>query len=95
MNWGRRELGVAMRRIGAGVMAMCAATAYAGDKRDCTSEEERAGDQRLRAIAKDQNRSNELIELHLPFGAHVGTHASQGRTNEREATGSGRLRDAA
>ena len=68
MNWRKRELGIAMRCIGAGVLAMCAAMAYAGDKRDRACEEEDLADAQLTVIAEDENRSNELIELHLPFG---------------------------
>ena len=84
MKGRRRELGNGMRCIGAGVLAMCAAIAYAGDKREPACEEEDRADAQLKAIAEDEKRSNDLIKLHLPFGAHIGADTAQGRpTNEK------------
>ena len=68
----------------AGALALCAAGAYAEDKRDCTDEEERAADRQLTAIAEDATWSKRLVKHHLPFDAHIGGHAAQsGPTNEK------------
>ena len=84
MNGKKRERRMAMRCIGAGVLAMCAATSYAGDTRDGACEEEDRADAQLTVIAGDEKRSKKLIKRHLPFGAHIGKPASQnGPTNEK------------
>ena len=73
-----------MRCIGAAVLTMFWAAAYATETRNCTDDEELAADRQLLAISEDETRSGELIESHLPFGIHTGTHASQGGpTNEK------------
>lgn len=72
------------RLIGVAAMTMCAAAAYAGETGRCTDEEERLADYQLMEIAQDNDWSERLIKQHLPFGAHIGRHASQGGpTNEK------------
>ena len=84
MNESKRALRIAMRCICAAVLTMFWAAAYATEKRDCTDDEEHAADRQLLAIIEDETRSGKLIESHLPFGIHIGTHASQGGpTNEK------------
>lgn len=57
---------------------------YAGDKRECTTEEEMGADNQLTTIAEDDEKSKELIEQHLPFGQHISRHTAQGKpTNEQ------------
>ena len=77
--------------IGAGALALCAAGAYAEDKRDCTDEEERAADRQLTAIAEDATWSKRLVKHHLPFDAQYWRTRGAKRANERKVAGSGRL----
>ena len=73
-----------MQCIGAAVLIMVWAAANATETRDCTDDEEHAADRQLLAISEDETRSRKLIESHLPFGVHIGTHTSQGGpTNEK------------
>lgn len=75
--------GLMTRLIVAVALVFCAAVAHAEEKRTCSDEEERQADRQLALFSQDTNRSHASIEQHLPFGAHLGTHASQGSpTNE-------------
>ncbi len=46
--------------------------------RNCTAQEKADGNAQLMALQSDTSRQAELMGLHLPFGQHTGTHASQG-----------------
>lgn len=46
--------------------------------RDCTADERAEGNAQLMAIRGDPTRQATIIKRHLPFGAHIGRHASQG-----------------
>ena len=84
MNGRRRQLGIAMRCVGAGVMVVCAAMAHAEERKEPACKEEDRADAKLTAIVDDDKWRKELLELHLPFGVHIGTHAPQGApTNEK------------
>ena len=78
MSERKRGQGITRRLIGTAILAMCATVAYAEDKRRCTDVEEDLADRQLVAIAKDDPWRSSLTKQHLPFGVHVGGHASQG-----------------
>lgn len=84
MSKKNRRQGITRRLIATAVLAMCTTIAYAEDKRRCTDVEKDLADRQLLAIAKDDQWRSSLTKQHLPFGIHVGEHASQGGpTNEK------------
>ncbi len=84
MSEGKLAKGIARRLIVAGVLGLCVAVADAGERRDCTDVEKGLADRQLVAIAEDKLSRKKLTERHLPFGVHIGAHASEGgRKNEK------------
>ncbi len=52
--------------------------------RNCTAAEKADGNAQLIAIQGDPARQTAITERHLPFGAHTGTHDSQGGTDNED-----------
>ena len=81
----RRVRRTTKRLVAAAVLALWTSGAGAGSEdRSCKAHERDDGNAQLTAIARDCDRRNELIKVHLPFGRHASTHAAAGGPENEE-----------
>jgi len=74
----RYRFGITLTTLFLLTTLLWAASPMPAAARNCTAVEKAKGDAQLMAIQGDPTRQAAIIERHLPFGVHAGTHASQG-----------------